>query len=1191
MRSNMTNLKTIAAVSAAVAVIASGSLAFAQDDLDDLLKDLESDLAAETAGAAAVEEVAEPDDEPETTAEVVSEAEPEEASEVEPEGEADEAPESEPEDESEVEPEADAEEEPEADEEPEVAPEDDSGVEPEADADADATPEAEEPEAEEDAPDEAAVEPDEVEEAPSEATEPAETVKPDETISSEESVPEAIEEPTVEEVTEEPATDEPATEEPVTVTEEPTPAADEPAPAAEEPTAVTQEQVDEAISLLSDIAVSEVGGDTAVPAAKPAKPVEADPDAELLANITATEKLRRNAYDAQAKREIVAARSSLAAGDNLEASKRYALALKLLNDSPATKKLRRECEQGIAESLYRAAMEEDRIGRRGNAIELMNRALAMRHPKARKQLEEWNTTEDPTANKKALSDLKHRRNEDDYKAKRAKNQRHLKRARQLLAVREIDQALDECELVLVNDPYNQEAIRLRNAIQKKRAIILGQEFKVTREAMIADVDRAWRPVYAPNARDIEDASSSTVRRSTGEDPERTIEQSIRQRMKEMILPQISFQPPATIIEAIDYFRTASKDYDRPDIPLEDRGFNFVMKSDKQLYSKSAAPEAEDADDFSDSGSDDDEGEAPGVDGVPVIPKIVATNIPFDEALQLVCESVKYKYTVKGRIVMIMPEDETTEEMLIRSYPVMATFMEKMDSVSGEISESSFGVSSKRSSSSEEEDESKEAKLKKVFEALGVSWPEGSTLFYMSATGKLRVKNTEKNLSEIEKALVELNAEQKLVEIEARFVEVGQEDLNSLGFEWILNSDYTLAGGGWLARKLGVRDGGFVKSSSDGVASSSDTVSGGALYTTQSASGGTKNGSWATASTDGIPGRTGSVGINAMGGTDAEYGNGNRYLSTTGNHVSGNGKSTNDQFMRVNAFLGSADLSMILHMLSQRSDTDLLSAPKVLTRPSNRATIRVVTEFIYPQDYTVQLTSGSSSSSSSSSGQSSVLAIVEPENFTMREVGVKLDVTPNLTDAGNLIELELKTEVVDEPTWKNYGMRIPFTANGRQGDPADIAGIVESVSAAITSIGSGLTRDIKNMFTEKLLESSVTSIENMSKESTLTYYEAPMEQPFFHVRQIESTVSIYPGATIVMGGLITESRKAMDDKIPFLGDLPFIGRFFRSHAEQTVKKNLLIFLTTRLVDVRGREVSVGDGEVMSDAEVKAAPEAQ
>jgi general secretion pathway protein D len=100
----------------------------------------------------------------------------------------------------------------------------------------------------------------------------------------------------------------------------------------------------------------------------------------------------------------------------------------------------------------------------------------------------------------------------------------------------------------------------------------------------------------------------------------------------------------------------------------------------------------------------------------------------------------------------------------------------------------------------------------------------------------------------------------------------------------------------------------------------------------------------------------------------------------------------------------------------------------------------------------------------------------------------------------------------------------------------------------------------------------------------------MEQPFFHVRSIDSKVSITPGSTVVMGGLITEARKAMDDKIPFLGDIPYIGRLFRSHSEQTVKRNLLIFVTGRLITPSGRELTMNT-ESAEEAEVKAAPEAK
>jgi general secretion pathway protein D len=67
--------------------------------------------------------------------------------------------------------------------------------------------------------------------------------------------------------------------------------------------------------------------------------------------------------------------------------------------------------------------------------------------------------------------------------------------------------------------------------------------------------------------------------------------------------------------------------------------------------------------------------------------------------------------------------------------------------------------------------------------------------------------------------------------------------------------------------------------------------------------------------------------------------------------------------------------------------------------------------------------------------------------------------------------------------------------------------------------------------------------------------------------------IYNGATVVMGGMISEERIEVDDRVPFLGDIPIIGRLFRSTFENSEKRNLLIFVTARLVDPRGR--AVGD----------------
>ena len=193
----------------------------------------------------------------------------------------------------------------------------------------------------------------------------------------------------------------------------------------------------------------------------------------------------------------------------------------------------------------------------------------------------------------------------------------------------------------------------------------------------------------------------------------------------------------------------------------------------------------------------------------------------------------------------------------------------------------------------------------------------------------------------------------------------------------------------------------------------------------------------------------------------------RYLSTPKNHIFGEENSPNDQFMRVNAFLGNADLSMILHMLSQRSDTDLLSAPKVLTGPGKEATMKVVVEYIYPTEYDVQLTA-------SGGGSSEILAVVEPENFTMREVGVILQVTPELSQGGQLINLHLHPQVVSDPSWKNYGMRIPKSSNSQFNAFDSVSSIMNSLVANLTTLG-GLTAEETQKYRDLLGSSAADSI--------------------------------------------------------------------------------------------------------------------
>ena len=141
-----------------------------------------------------------------------------------------------------------------------------------------------------------------------------------------------------------------------------------------------------------------------------------------------------------------------------------------------------------------------------------------------------------------IADIKHRRNDPEYKKDRDLIRKRLRLSAQYMAVADLGSALEQCDLVLRSDPYNQQAIALRSRIQRKRQMIIDKEREATRNGMIADVGAAWRPVYAVDSVEFKNVDGGTMKTPIGVDPERSIEQSIEKRMKEMMLPSISFRP-------------------------------------------------------------------------------------------------------------------------------------------------------------------------------------------------------------------------------------------------------------------------------------------------------------------------------------------------------------------------------------------------------------------------------------------------------------------------------------------------------------------------------------------------------------------------------------------------------------------------------------------------------------------------
>ena len=984
------------------------------------------------------------------------------------------------------------------------------------------------------------------------------------------------EEPVVEQKAAEPAVadlaalledDKPAQPAPAAVEEKPIEAEEKPAEPEEKPAVVEEKPAEPAVEVVEAAPEVSVGADAA-----------------LISDIMETEKLRREALDLQAKKEMEAGNAAEVARDWEEMFKQYNLAETHLNDRADSAMLRKLCQAKKAEAKYQGAKQALRASDREKGLKLAEEALKLGHANAGQLLEALKQ-ESAQDNETDRSDTEHVRNTDEYKKDRDLVQKRLRLAAQYLAMSDLVNALDQCDLVLRKDPNNQQAIALRERIQRKRQIITEKERVAARDGMIADVDAAWRPVYAINSPELKAIEGGTTKTKTGLNDERSLEQSIEKRMKDMLLPAISFRPPATIIDAVDFFRQASKDFDRPDIPVDQRGFNFVLQLDKVLTGGGDAKGAANQDAFS-AASDEENGGAAG--DVPQIPNISASNISLYEALKLVCKVSGFKFKVQGSVVMVMPKAMTTDELVTRTYSVVESFLDRVNEASSSLKNEKtgeFGGGDEAAAGGGDD----ENQWKSYFEEMGVTWPQNSRIKYMKAVGKLRVTNTEDQLAIFEDALNELNVTPSMIEIETRFVEVAQEDLNSLGFEWLLNSDYTFNVGGKIKKALNMKDGSAADTSRwvlvNGQRQDVTDVTVGTTTTstlTENATYGLNNnltgyskslGTTTTSNTydpNNVPGTIGATkdyawvdgagwvrgtaydshartGKNALVNTidGTTYQTGMRYLSTSGNPVSGDALNQNDRFMRLNAFLGNADLSMILHMLSQRSDTDLLSAPKVVTKSGQEATIKVVTIYRFPQDYdvTIQSTSSGGGGSYYGGGSSSgkILPMVEPQNFETQEVGVILTVTPDLSPEG-LINLALQPKIVSEPEWRDYGMKVPIDAV--MGDTSIVTASLDGLSNLTSSQKSG---------------------------DDIQWFSVPMEQPFFKERSIDTHVTLYNGSTIVMGGLITEERRSMEDKIPFLGDIPFIGRLFRSRSEWSNKRNLLIFVTARLVDPNGRQI--------------------
>lgn len=234
--------------------------------------------------------------------------------------------------------------------------------------------------------------------------------------------------------------------------------------------------------------------------------------------------------------------------------------------------------------------------------------------------------------------------------------------------------------------------------------------------------------------------------------------------------------------------------------------------------------------------------------------------------------------------------------------------------------------------------------------------------------------------------------------------------------------------------------------------------------------------------------------------------------------------------------------VVWRALDQKTGIDVVSKPSVITRSGNKASVEVVRELIYPTEFDppqipTNIGNANTTFYDADTGELIPQEIppipvtpTTPTAFETRRVGTILDVEPVISEDGRSVDLTITPELVEFNGFVNYGS--PINTVGTTTDPTSGA------------------------FSSEKMELTPNTI----------------LQPIFSTKKVVTSVKIYDGATVVLGGLITDQTTMINDKVPLLGDIPVVGRLFQSKVKQRRSKNLILFVTVKVVDPSGNRVN-------------------
>ena len=844
--------------------------------------------------------------------------------------------------------------------------------------------------------------------------------------------------------------------------------------------------------------------------------------------ITARESARRRAEVQAAMQLLQEGRTAYQEGKYSDALEKYRQSWDRLPHAPATRQLQEFIRGSISDASIAVAIEYAKVGRYDDAEQLLLDVL-QRDPKNARARKELSLLRDPVRNNPALTP-EHVKDVDEVN-------RLLTLAWGYFDLGKYNEAYAQFSGVLKIDPYNVAARRGQEAVSKRRTHYYRAAYDSYRSKALAEVDALWEET----APEYEEMSGVRVDGGGVVQSEGVIK--INEVLDSLRIARASFDS-TPISDVVDFLRGEIRKGGSP--------ININFSRPKQQAAAPVAAPAPAADSEDEEG--DEEGEeaaAPAAPAARPVAVFVEPSVTISledstlrELLKEVCSQATCVYRVSDSgINVFMANDPAAIVLETRTWNnVPISYLQggsggDDDEDGGEDEDDAFG--SKGGGSKGGKFDVKAALIANA----GVDFPGKSSATYARGIARLYVRNTPENLEAIDDYIREAREkEPTMVKVTTKFVEVTQENEEELSFDWVINP-FSVSNNGSLYA------GGVSGANSTPNRTYNDFVtSGGSAYGNNH----TNNGSWPVSNnssyastsdtitqglmTGGLRSGSGAITSSSMDGL-VKAGS----PSSTANAVPSPG------ILSLSGIYDSGSFQMIMRGLSQKKGVDVMSAPSLVITPNveipagpvdtrldaaieleNSARIEVVRRFVFPTGYDEpQIPSNANGGNGVNNGGSMSVPVAAPANpneWGVEEVGLVMVVQINSVPERRIVKFDgFMVRIVDFEGFINYGSPI------------------------------------------------VSGVANQNQIERIVLTENRIDQPVFSRRFVNTSLALYDGYTVAIGGMIEDKVQKVEDKVPVFGDLPLIGRFFRSNAESHTRKNLTIFVTADIIDAMGKPV--------------------